>query len=237
MSPFELGIALPAGTGRGIVSFAQRAEARGFGSLVAVNHRERDALVTLAFAAAATWRIRLAAVGVPLPGRSAAVVARETRTLDELSGGRLTLGVTAEHDGVPPSLTRGDGRPFDAQLDALRAGPAAAVALLVGGADRRTIERVARAADGWLVPAAATLEDVATGRVALEDEWRRRGRSDEPRICAQLEVGEIADVAGRVAALRDVGATSVVLLPAAADVDHVDALADALSLVEPAAVA
>jgi alkanesulfonate monooxygenase SsuD/methylene tetrahydromethanopterin reductase-like flavin-dependent oxidoreductase (luciferase family) len=52
-----------------------------------------DPWITLAAMAAATKRIRLGPMVTPLARRRPAKVARETATLDRLSGGRLTLGV------------------------------------------------------------------------------------------------------------------------------------------------
>jgi alkanesulfonate monooxygenase SsuD/methylene tetrahydromethanopterin reductase-like flavin-dependent oxidoreductase (luciferase family) len=52
-----------------------------------------DPWITLAAVAAATERLRLGPMVTPLPRRRPAKVARETATLDQLSGGRLTLGV------------------------------------------------------------------------------------------------------------------------------------------------
>jgi alkanesulfonate monooxygenase SsuD/methylene tetrahydromethanopterin reductase-like flavin-dependent oxidoreductase (luciferase family) len=52
-----------------------------------------DPQITLAAIAGATERIRLGPMVKPLSRRRPAKVARETATLDRLSGGRLTLGV------------------------------------------------------------------------------------------------------------------------------------------------
>ena len=52
-----------------------------------------DPWITLAAMASATERIRLGPLVTPLARRRPAKVARETATLDRLSGGRLTLGV------------------------------------------------------------------------------------------------------------------------------------------------
>ena len=52
-----------------------------------------DPWITLAAMAAATERIRLGPMVTPLARRRPVKVARETATLDRLSGGRLTLGV------------------------------------------------------------------------------------------------------------------------------------------------
>ena len=52
-----------------------------------------DPWITLAAMATATERIRLGPMVTPLARRRPVKVARETATLDQLSGGRLTLGV------------------------------------------------------------------------------------------------------------------------------------------------
>ncbi|UOY03137.1 LLM class flavin-dependent oxidoreductase [Blastococcus sp. PRF04-17] len=52
-----------------------------------------DPWIALTAAACATSRIRLGTLVTPLPRRRPVVVARQTVTLDRLSGGRLTLGV------------------------------------------------------------------------------------------------------------------------------------------------
>jgi len=52
-----------------------------------------DPWITLAAIATATERLRLGPMVTPLPRRRPSKVARETATLDRLSGGRLTLGV------------------------------------------------------------------------------------------------------------------------------------------------
>jgi alkanesulfonate monooxygenase SsuD/methylene tetrahydromethanopterin reductase-like flavin-dependent oxidoreductase (luciferase family) len=51
-----------------------------------------DPWITLAAVAAATERVRLGPMVTPLARRRPVKVARETATLDLLSGGRLTLG-------------------------------------------------------------------------------------------------------------------------------------------------
>ena len=52
-----------------------------------------DPWIALTAAACATTSIRLGTLVTPLPRRRPLVVARQTATLDRLSGGRLTLGV------------------------------------------------------------------------------------------------------------------------------------------------
>jgi alkanesulfonate monooxygenase SsuD/methylene tetrahydromethanopterin reductase-like flavin-dependent oxidoreductase (luciferase family) len=71
-----------------------------------------DPWITLAAAAAATERLRLGPMVVPLARRRPAKVARETVTLDMLSGGRLTLGVGLGADRFGGELS-GTGEQLD----------------------------------------------------------------------------------------------------------------------------
>lgn len=102
----------------GLVSLARAAETAGFESLWTVEHVVfptvyeseypydpsgkmpmkvdtplPDPLIWLAFVAAATERLRVATGILILPQRNPLVLAKETATLDRLSGGRLELGV------------------------------------------------------------------------------------------------------------------------------------------------
>ncbi|MEV4140072.1 LLM class flavin-dependent oxidoreductase [Dactylosporangium sp. NPDC049742] len=71
-----------------------------------------DPWITLAAIAAGTERLRLGPMVTPLPRRRPAKVARETATLDRLSGGRLTLGVGLGGDRFGGELSR-----FGEQVD------------------------------------------------------------------------------------------------------------------------
>jgi alkanesulfonate monooxygenase SsuD/methylene tetrahydromethanopterin reductase-like flavin-dependent oxidoreductase (luciferase family) len=68
--------------------------------------RAADPWITLAAAATATERIRLGPMVTPLARRRPAKLARETATLDRLSGGRLTLGVGLASDRYGSELSR-----------------------------------------------------------------------------------------------------------------------------------
>ena len=65
-----------------------------------------DPWITLAAIATATERLRLGPMVTPLPRRRPVKVARETATLDWLSGGRLTLGVGIGGDSFAASSRR-----------------------------------------------------------------------------------------------------------------------------------
>jgi alkanesulfonate monooxygenase SsuD/methylene tetrahydromethanopterin reductase-like flavin-dependent oxidoreductase (luciferase family) len=64
-----------------------------------------DPQITLAAIATATERIRLGPMVTPLARRRPVKVARETATLDRLSGGRLTLGVGLGSDRFASELS------------------------------------------------------------------------------------------------------------------------------------
>lgn len=136
-----------------------------------------DPWVTLAFAAAATSRIRLATGVLLLPEHHPLVVAKQAASLDVLSGGRVTLGVGAgwsereyEALGVPFA---GRGRRLREHVAALRAVWTQEVAgfdgqtvrfsgvrshpkplqphlpIVLGGNSDRALQRAADYGDGW----------------------------------------------------------------------------------------
>ena len=84
-----------------VVRLAVEAEERGWDALFCWDHTRwqepithvADPWITLAAVAAATERIRIGPMVTPLARRRPVQVAKETATLDRLSGGRLTLGV------------------------------------------------------------------------------------------------------------------------------------------------
>ena len=84
-----------------VAELAARAEAAGWDGFFVWDHVEyrppveavADPWITLAAVATATERVRLGALVTPLARRRAHQLARETVTLDRLSGGRLVFGV------------------------------------------------------------------------------------------------------------------------------------------------
>lgn len=75
-----------------------------------------DPWITLSAIASATQSVRIGPMVTPLPRRRPAVVARQTASLDRLSGGRLTLGVGIADDGAGELSGTGE------ELDARRRG-------------------------------------------------------------------------------------------------------------------
>jgi alkanesulfonate monooxygenase SsuD/methylene tetrahydromethanopterin reductase-like flavin-dependent oxidoreductase (luciferase family) len=114
---------------RVMVTLAREAEAAGWDGffiwdhvlwLAPENQPVAEPWVTLAAIAATTERIRLGPLITPLPRRRPWQVARQAVTLDQLSGGRLTLGVGIGGDWFGDYSRFGepaDARIHGAQLD------------------------------------------------------------------------------------------------------------------------
>ena len=186
----EIGIGLPnavRGVDRnGTVEWARRAEAAGFASLGTIDRLvfpNYESMISLAAAAAVTERIRLVTDILILPlRRNTALFAKQAATLDDLSGGRLVLGLApgGREDDYEVSGTDfgARGRTFDRQLEELGplwrgqsgVGPAPAngerPTLLIGGQSDKDIARVARHADEVDLPEGREL--VREGAFAYE---------------------------------------------------------------------
>lgn len=87
------GITLMRGTASLLADTAAKAEAAGFGTAWTPEFYTRSAVVTLAAMAERTNSARVGTGIAYAVGRSPLVLATEARTLDELSGGRLVLGL------------------------------------------------------------------------------------------------------------------------------------------------
>src|SRR6266436_6392063 len=100
----RLGVAIPqtilsgAFDARAVVKFLSRAEALGFESVWVVEQilgsiRSLEPVTLLTYAAACTERIRLGSAVLLTALRSPIHLAKSVATLDQLSGGRVDLGV------------------------------------------------------------------------------------------------------------------------------------------------
>jgi alkanesulfonate monooxygenase SsuD/methylene tetrahydromethanopterin reductase-like flavin-dependent oxidoreductase (luciferase family) len=218
----KLGVGLPsavAGVTRAdLLAWASRADALGFASLAATDRlafADYEPLVTLAAAAAVTDRIELIANILVVPQRgSAGALAKQLATLDELSGGRLTVGVGVgdrERDyRIAGAEMRGRHARLDEMLDEMAAIwrgadvergsvgprlPAGRPPLLIGGRTEATFARAARHGAGWTM-ALGTPERFESGIAALRKAWADRGLAGSPRGVASLYfgLGAAADV-------------------------------------------
>ncbi|CAO5188335.1 putative coenzyme F420-dependent oxidoreductase Rv3520c [Frankia sp. AiPs1] len=97
MSKVALGLSLAGirGDGRSLADVARRAEQAGYDSVWAGEAWSADAFTPLAFVAAITTRLRLGTAIAQMPARTPAATAMTALTLQQLSQGRLILGLGA----------------------------------------------------------------------------------------------------------------------------------------------
>jgi alkanesulfonate monooxygenase SsuD/methylene tetrahydromethanopterin reductase-like flavin-dependent oxidoreductase (luciferase family) len=195
---------IPGAEGHEVIEWARRAEAAGFsglGTIDRVVYQNYESLMALGAAAAVTERIGLITSIAILPYRqNAALVAKQTATLQKLSGGRLVLGVAPggrpddyEAGGVP---FENRGRRFEEMLDDMKRvwageerGTAGGIGpdvsddpptLIIGGQVDAAFRRAARYGDGWIAGGGQP-EYFPPALEKLEAAWREAGRDGEPR--------------------------------------------------------
>ncbi len=95
----------------------QEAERLGYDSVWAAEAYGSDAATVLAWLAAGTTKVKLGSAIFQIPGRSAAMTAMTAATIDELSGGRMLLGLGTSG----PQVAEGwHGQRFGRQLQRTR---------------------------------------------------------------------------------------------------------------------
>jgi F420-dependent oxidoreductase-like protein len=99
------------------LELVQEAERLGYDSVWTAEAYGSDAVTILAWLAAQTERIKLGSAILQMPGRSAAMTAMTAATLDQLSGGRMLLGIGSSG----PQVAEGwHGQRFGRQLQRTR---------------------------------------------------------------------------------------------------------------------
>jgi alkanesulfonate monooxygenase SsuD/methylene tetrahydromethanopterin reductase-like flavin-dependent oxidoreductase (luciferase family) len=199
----DLGIGLPNAvkgtTGEELTEFARRAEANGFSSLGTIDrvvYGNYEPLVALSAAAAVTERIGLLTSVLLGPLRHNPVsLAKQTRSLNALSGGRFTLGIGLgargdDYEAVGVSQ-EGRGQRMEEMLEGLTEaweddsiGPAGdRPGLVVGGHVQASFERAAKFGDGWIA-GGATPDDFKGMADGAKAAWKEAGNEGEPRLLA-----------------------------------------------------
>ena len=204
-------------------TWCQEAERNGFATLGFGERVAYDNLhmhTTLAFAAAVTSTVKIASTVVVLPMHSEAEIAKQTATLDVLSGGRYILGVGV---GGRAEDYQALGSPFgrrfdrlDAQIARIRDLWAGAVAgegldpvgprpiqthvpILSGSMGPKSTARAAHWADGIagfvMDPSPHELTQAATLAV---NSWEAAGRSTSPTLWTSCWVALGDDAAPRL---------------------------------------
>lgn len=213
----EIGIGIPntvpGATGSQLLKWARRAETAGFSSLAtigAVSYPGYEELTVFAAAGAVTERIRFVSNVLLAPARSAAELAKQAATVDQLTNGRLTLGLaigwrTSDFELVDRDYkTR--GKRFDELLRDLHkawagerilpgtreVGPPTVqkpgIPILVGGMNDATPRRVAEFGVGWT--AGGLPPDAVAGMAEkVKAAWKEAGREGQPKITALAYFG------------------------------------------------
>lgn len=223
----KIGIGLPNAVpdtpGARLLDWAVRAEERGFSALATIDriaYPSHDSITALAGVAGATRHIGLMTNILLAPLYPAVLLAKSTATLDQLCGGRLTLGMAP--GGRPDDFTvtgqnfKTRGRDLDATVELMRQawhGEAVdgvdrtvcpipvnddRVPILFGGTSEAAIRRTAAWGDGWTMGGGTP--DMAESMIKeVRTAWADAGREGEPRLAAlaYYSLGDDAERASR----------------------------------------
>ena len=213
----DIGIGLPnpvPGTpGDVLVGWARSAESAGFSSLATIDriaYPSYESLIALAAAGAATQRIGLMTNVLLGPTRNPVLLAKEAASVDQISGGRLTLGVgvgTRRDDfELAEQPFDGRGKRWDDALELLtkawRGEPVAGspvpitptpvreggIPLLIGGMSPQAIERTVRWGIGWTAGGSGP-DRVGPFAEQVRTAWREAAKPGAPRIVALAYFG------------------------------------------------
>lgn len=217
---------LPGVSGQTLLEFARRAERRGFYGLATIDRvafPNYDSLITLAAAAGATSRIRLLTNILLGPVYQPVLLAKAVASLDQLSGGRFTLGVAPGGRADDFELAGRDfhtrGRDFDDMLELMhrtwrgepveKDGPLVTpqpvndqrVPILIGGTSDKAMQRAVAWGEGWTAGGGSP-DMVAGGFEKAREAWRQGGREGDPRL-AVLQYFSLGDEAASRAYLHE----------------------------------
>ena len=193
--------------GRLPVAWAGRAEERGFSSLATIDriaYPSYDSLTVLSAAAAVTERIGLLTNMLLVPAYNPVLLAKVTASIDQLSGGRITLGLgvggrpddyeltgrrlaSAGRGSTPTwSCCTRRGRASRSPGSPLPVGPPTTrgrIPLLIGGQPKLAAPRAARWGAGFTIGGAPP-EMAAAAIEQFKAAWQQAGGTGTPRIVA-----------------------------------------------------
>ena len=205
-----------------------------------------DPLISLAYAAAVTTKLRLATGILILPQRHPLYVAKEVATLDVLSHGRMILGIgvgwleeefdalgipfeeragrTAESVRALRSLWKDDAEPFEGKYfhwGKLECHPKPVqkpgVPIVVGGHTELAARRAARYGDGFF-PGVTDEDKLVQLLGIMREECKKVGR--DPRTI-EITSGRATPDADNVRRLEELGVSRFMVPPPAFDPDGV----------------
>jgi probable F420-dependent oxidoreductase len=253
----------PQSTRDTLVACARAAEAAGIDDLWVADHiaippddaegsggRYLDPLATLAYLAGATERVALGTGVLVLPYRPALATAKWVATIQELSGGRLLLGVgvgwmeaefravgVARRDRAAVSdATLGflnecfanDEVETNGQRFLFRPRPPRPP-IIVGGAPPHALRRAARFGDGWM-PIGMEPDGLRPVVAQLRDLMSGAGKpAPEVVVLTGFPLGDPPAAAARARAFADAGATRLVHGARYEDADAFRRTVDALA--------
>lgn len=206
-----------------------------------------EPLTMLSAVAAVTSRVRLATGILIAPLRPAALLAKQVATLDQMSGGRVDLGVGT---GWQREEYEAEGLDFDRRgqlltdtLAALRVlwrdtpaelstptlsfreiycepkpvQPDGVPLWIAGTLNARNLDRVVRYGDAWIPIMGASIDDIASGAQRIRDGWRSAGR-DAGRLQVQAPIRIARGDDGRPDLARSMESVPELLAAGATDV-------------------
>jgi len=200
-----------------LTTFATRSEQAGFAGLWTIDNAAGgptasrpvlDAVHALSFVASATTTIRLGIAVLVLPRRNPVLLAKELATLDQLSRGRLVVGVGAgRDDGTVAALGFPVDRPLQRVVESVAGMRAVwnetpaehhgdiwsfsdarvepkplqrpAPPIWFGVGGPKSLRHAARLADGWIGAGGSSVDDFAAQVRRLEEALHAEGR--DPR--------------------------------------------------------
>lgn len=197
----EIAIGLPNAvtgtTGEQLVDWARRAEQSGFSSLGTIDritYGSYESLIALSAAAAVTERIGLVTAVLLAPLRvNGALLAKQSLSLNALSGGRLTLGLGIggreddfEAIGADMSSRGADMEDILTRLTEVWADDAigpdvAPPRVVIGGGVSASFERATKYGSAGWIAGGLPPDAFADAMAQVKQAWAAAGREGEPR--------------------------------------------------------